>query len=38
MGFREDVCQAIKDSGATTLRYPGGNFDFVNNAFIFEKK
>ena len=26
MGFREDVCQAIKDSGATTLRYPGGNF------------
>lgn len=26
LGFREDVCQAIKDSGATTLRYPGGNF------------
>ncbi len=25
-GFREDVCQAIKDSGATTLRYPGGNY------------
>lgn len=25
-GFREDVCQAIKDSGASTLRYPGGNF------------
>ena len=25
-GFREDVCQAIKDSHASTLRYPGGNF------------
>lgn len=25
-GFREDVCAAIKESGASTLRYPGGNF------------
>lgn len=25
-GFREDVCQAIRASGASTLRYPGGNF------------
>lgn len=25
-GYREDVCEAIKSSGATTLRYPGGNF------------
>lgn len=25
-GFREDVCKAIKDSGVSTLRYPGGNF------------
>lgn len=26
MGFREDTCKAIMASGATTLRYPGGNF------------
>jgi len=25
-GFREDVLDAIKASGASTLRYPGGNF------------
>lgn len=25
-GFREDICKAIKDSHAKTLRYPGGNF------------
>lgn len=26
LGFRRDVCDAIRDSGASTLRYPGGNF------------
>ncbi len=25
-GFREDVCAAIREAGAATLRYPGGNF------------
>ncbi len=25
-GFRDDVCEAIKQSHASTLRYPGGNF------------